>query len=1300
MMNLTNRLLHLQWKRICIWRSNTDEIKLMKRLIQESTRDGCKCSGLRRTIQLNGVRRWDLWCEKDPQKLIAALKTTNPTWICKEFEKYETRKGRGSSLQRRRPQNARSTFSIVTWNVQGINNKIRLITTKIEEDAPTIAILQETRLQFARSIHSPHYSCTSVPEAKGEESARGIAILFRKDAIEAKQLNINQGTERWTIVTEIKEKATNAKWILVGIYLNSDTSTRQKHIPRLAGVLDAVKEQYPNHEIIVAGDWNMKAHDVDATLNTYGHLGLTRMGNWCANEYTWRKVEGGKITKRTLIDHFAATANVNASISIDNTVELSDHSPVTIKWTRQDANNSEPQITRRMDHKLLLDKGDKIRSSNYFQPLLEIEDMESLAKALSESSWKVAEEENCIRTSSQSQHAKRPRIGNKTKATLKRRAEAVTKWLENPTEENMKEVQEEMANAKTLLKEDARRRRENYQTRMVDPLIVGDDPAEAYRRINQAAGRARTRVEVTEMLDKDTGVIHTTEENMHRILTNHYVQLFKDSDKNEEIDWKARIAHRYDTELPHINHPITWLEICTALRKMGRNKSPGPDGVVSELYITCTHAKTAEEKEAIKHAPICNLGRAIHHVITKCWEQEYFPREWDAATIISIPKKPGANDPNLFRGISLIQTISKLMTSILAQRIQGAAIEAGRIATEQAGFRAGEEAIAQAITVAEVIQRTQATKNRAIITFLDAEKAFDRAPHGAILAKIEAFGVRGKTLNIIKSLYRSPSFKVKFRNTMSEEHRVEKGVKQGESLSPILFLIYINDFIQAMQNGPSAGLKLSNQLQPILAAKFADDIAMIAPDIETAQYQLDRASLWMDTWKMNANANKCAVMICEPRQQQRQGAQSAVSSDFKIQGKQIEVRTEYLYLGIQLNNKMDKKAMAKHRLDKARSIKNLCLPFLHSNATPFLAKLIILKQVIIPTMTYGIEIWGWNDAAAEEMDQLVAHCMRAVLGATRTSQAQLMRDMLGIENARTTTGKRCLRLLHKSATSNTHFQDISTIDDEVLIGWTRSTRKFLNRINFDKFNRKPSDDARGAKRSKTFNTANLEEDWPIFQKHLNQRAEALQEHANRKNVKQLESVERYYKQKTYRWNQHLLQALKDLPTLTAGLTTIMRIRMNDWVGAYRLSRYKWYPSEWRDKCPLCGAERRESIEHYLVNCETWSQERWETMKIVNPTLTQVRWIALITGREAIEIWKAAYPHSIITEDASAVIEPKGTEHNKDTETAKRWIKNIATFIQQTKWKRWKRLSSAKLNTKDHSVDTLRQSKIEEYFTKL
>jgi len=102
--------------------------------------------------------------------------------------------------------------------------------------------------------------------------------------------------------------------------------------------------------------------------------------------------------------------------------------------------------------------------------------------------------------------------------------------------------------------------------------------------------------------------------------------------------------------------------------------------------------------------------------------------------------------------------------------------------------------------------------------------------------------------------------------------------------------------------------------------------------------------------------------------------------------------------------------------------------------------------------------------------------------------------------------------------------------------------KFLNRINLDKYNRRPSNEARPAKNNAT---ARLDEDWPVFQENANDRIEALQEYVNRRNERQLESIERYYGKKTYVGNVLCLQALKDLLTLTAGLSMLVRIRMND-----------------------------------------------------------------------------------------------------------------------------------------------------------
>ena len=59
--------------------------------------------------------------------------------------------------------------------------------------------------------------------------------------------------------------------------------------------------------------------------------------------------------------------------------------------------------------------------------------------------------------------------------------------------------------------------------------------------------------------------------------------------------------------------------------------------------------------------------------------------------------------------------------------------------------------------------------------------------------KLIKYGVRGKILDIIASMYRDVKSKEKFNNKLSDEFSCMTGVCQGECLSPILFAMYIND---------------------------------------------------------------------------------------------------------------------------------------------------------------------------------------------------------------------------------------------------------------------------------------------------------------------------------------------------------------------------------------------------------------------------------------------------------------------------------------------------------------------------
>ena len=110
----------------------------------------------------------------------------------------------------------------------------------------------------------------------------------------------------------------------------------------------------------------------------------------------------------------------------------------------------------------------------------------------------------------------------------------------------------------------------------------------------------------------------------------------------------------------------------------------------------------------------------------------------------------------------------------------------------------------------------------------DFQKAFHYIVNDILLFKLVEMGVRGKMLNVFKSIYSNS--RVNVDNRASSDFTCCLGIRQGEFLSPILFSMYLNDIEREYMLKGAEVIDIG--MFKLLLRLYADDIILFANDKE------------------------------------------------------------------------------------------------------------------------------------------------------------------------------------------------------------------------------------------------------------------------------------------------------------------------------------------------------------------------------------------------------------------------------------------------------------------------------------
>ena len=162
--------------------------------------------------------------------------------------------------------------------------------------------------------------------------------------------------------------------------------------------------------------------------------------------------------------------------------------------------------------------------------------------------------------------------------------------------------------------------------------------------------------------------------------------------------------------------------------------------------------------------------------------------------------------------------------------------------------------------MANIINKARIKQRPLVITLLDLKNAFGEVHHNLISSILDYHHIPGHIKLIVESLYtdfKTSIITAEFRTPFIP---VGRGVLQGDCLSPLLFNMCFNTFIQHIKAEKYRQFGFSFQfLNPIHWFQFADDAAVISSQESENQHLLNRFSIWCQWSNMIIRVDKCST---------------------------------------------------------------------------------------------------------------------------------------------------------------------------------------------------------------------------------------------------------------------------------------------------------------------------------------------------------------------------------------------------------------------------------------------------------
>ena len=390
------------------------------------------------------------------------------------------------------------------------------------------------------------------------------------------------------------------------------------------------------------------------------------------------------------------------------------------------------------------------------------------------------------------------------------------------------------------------------------------------------------------------------------------------------------------TKSPPFNIPsLMPHEVGRFIKNMKNKNSSGPDD------ISPTVLKLAEPY----------IVESLTYIYNLCISSNIFPSEFKKAKVIPLPKSKNKSDPNNYRPISLLSTLSKPLEKYVQKHLIKYIEDNNLLHPLQSGFRANHSCHTAVTHLVDSWHEGINNHNLTGAIFLDFRKAFDLVNHEILLTKLKLYLNNSPSLDFFRSYLSCRKQRVLANGHYSSEGLVLHGVPQGSVLGPLLFSIFINDIPLCISNNDTK------------CELFADDgtIHTQSKTIVDANNRLSKSLKEVNDWckdnRMVINPSKTESMVVSTK---KKNHTDPLELNLTLEEVPIKQVSQHRHLGVIIDDQLRWQAHINHVCKNVS--RNLFLLSKLKHITTTSTKKMFYNAHVKPHIDYCSTVW---DGAAQ-----------------------------------------------------------------------------------------------------------------------------------------------------------------------------------------------------------------------------------------------------------------------------------------------------------------------------------------------